>query len=246
MNSAIIYEGPSEIDGAPIVVIVTGLHDQSNNPKTCGMAQTWIVRADQSPLEAVRAGADASVCGDCVHRGDATRKRSCYVILKNAPTAVYRAFTRGSYSAMTPQTANAILRARGLSVRLGAYGDPAAVPVSVWRALTNGVRFTGYTHQWRAAKAVALRGLCMASCDSTRDVVEAKTAGWRTFRVAPEVFIPGKAEIMCPASEEAGKRTTCSACNLCTGARDDDRRKDIAIVAHGSYKGSFIRMALTQ
>ena len=245
-NSAILYSGPSELDGAPIVAIITGLSDKSSNPKTGGMAQTWILRADISPLDAVRARQDGSICGDCLHRGDETRARSCYVVLKNAPTAVYRAYTRGSYPTLTPRDANAILRARGLSVRLGSYGDPAAIPAQIWHDLTDGVRYTGYTHAWRAAKAKALRGLCMASCDSTRDVVDAKMAGWRTFRVAPELFVPGRAEIMCPASEEAGKRTTCSACNLCNGARESDARRDIAIVAHGSFKGSFIRLASVQ
>lgn len=37
-----------------------------------------------------------------------------------------------------------------LTVRIGSYGDPAAVPTRVWEELVKNARnFTGYTHQWR-------------------------------------------------------------------------------------------------
>ena len=39
-------------------------------------------------------------------------------------------------------------------------------------------------------------------------------------------------EILCPASEEAGKRTQCASCLLCGGA--SVKAKSIAIVAHGA------------
>jgi hypothetical protein len=60
-----LWRGPSRLDGAPIVAIATGLAEPSSNPKTGPMVQTWILRADSSPQEAQRTGADASVCGDC-------------------------------------------------------------------------------------------------------------------------------------------------------------------------------------
>ena len=67
-------------------------------------------------------------------------------------------------------------------VRLGTYGDPAAVPASIWSdlvAYSDG--HTGYTHQWRTSPG--LRGLCMASVDSEEEAIEAWALGWRTFRV---------------------------------------------------------------
>ena len=57
----VIYRGPSLLDGAPIVAIATM---QTSNRKTGNMVQTWILREDVSPVEASKAGADASVCGD--------------------------------------------------------------------------------------------------------------------------------------------------------------------------------------
>lgn len=64
----------------------------------------------------------------------------------------------------------------------------------------------------------------------------AKRLGWRTFRVkptnSPDVLAQ---EIVCPASEEAGKRTVCASCLLCNGNKQDGR-KDISILAHGVQK----------
>ena len=70
-NGFVLWEGPSPVDGAPLVAIVTGarISTESENVKTGAMLQTWILRADISPQEAVDTGQDRSICGDCVHRG---------------------------------------------------------------------------------------------------------------------------------------------------------------------------------
>jgi hypothetical protein len=62
------------------------------------MVQTFILRADVHPMDAIKSADDASICGDCVHRGDATRKRTCYVDVSKSVSAVYKAFQRGSYA----------------------------------------------------------------------------------------------------------------------------------------------------
>lgn len=62
----VLFEGPSAIDGAPVVVIAIV---KSTNVKTGNMIQTYILRADMSPLEAAGQGLDYSICGDCPHRG---------------------------------------------------------------------------------------------------------------------------------------------------------------------------------
>ena len=58
----IAYEGPSEIDGAPIVVIVNKI-DGSKNAKTGALVQTFIIRSDIAPTDALKTGADYSICG---------------------------------------------------------------------------------------------------------------------------------------------------------------------------------------
>jgi hypothetical protein len=75
----------------------------------------------------------------------------------------------------------------------------------------------------------------MASVDSLEDLEEARRARWRTFRVDDGTGIqPG--EIVCPASIEAGKKTTCAECGLCNGVSAKDARtprKSILIQPHG-------------
>ena len=84
-NGRVLYEGPSMLDGAPIVVIATGFAESSANDKTGAMIQTWILRADLPPHHAFKAPEGASVCGDCPHR----LNRTCYVRWYTAPLAVW-------------------------------------------------------------------------------------------------------------------------------------------------------------
>lgn len=232
-NGAVLWRGPSLLDGAPIVVIATGLNQASSNRKTGGMVQTYILREDIEPTAAVKTGADVSICGDCPHRGDGTGKgRTCYVNVGQGPLGVWRAYKRGVY----PSAESSQLRVdsgRGKLVRLGTYGDPAAVPAGIWNALiADAVGHTGYTHQWR--RTPALRTLCMASADSEADAREAQAAGWRTFRVALPCDAPRlESEAICPASAEAGKKLTCAQCMACAGA--NGRRGSIVIQAHGGF-----------
>lgn len=225
IRSAIIHEGKSRLDGGPIVVVATGLDQSSQNVKTGAMVQTYILRSDLSPLDAIREGLDHSVCGDCVHR-----KGSCYVNVGQGPTAVYAALTKGSYPTLDP-----LRLASGLFVRLGAYGDPCAVPLSVWDRLLRGAAdHSGYTHQWRKPFAQPYKRLLMASVDTEEERYEAMSLGWRTFRVKTpaERRMPG--EIVCPASAEAGYKKTCAECLACDGSHGAaDRRASVVIDVHG-------------
>jgi hypothetical protein len=233
-NGIVLYEGPSMLDGAPIVVIATNIEKASRNEKTGNMVQTWILRSDLSPVEAVKSGQDASICGACQHRGEGNGKgRSCYVNVFQAPLNIWKTWDRDSYpKALSLDDARKA--GKGRMVRLGAYGDPAAVPSEIWEALTAEAKgWTGYTHQWRDPVASDLRRFCMASADSAEERQEAKDAGWRTFRVRSDVEALGKREIACPASDEGGNRTACEKCGLCAGLTRW-AAKDIAIIVHGS------------
>jgi len=228
-NGVVLWQGPSQLDGKPIVAIATGLAKGSSNVKTGAMVQTYILRSDMEPIAALKAGEDASICGSCPLRGDGTGKgRACYVNLGHGPLAVYRAFKRGSYESAGVLADLGAKRA----VRLGTYGDPAAVPSWVWTdLLTESSGHTGYTHQWRTHPE--LKSLCMASVDTVNDMHEARAQGWRTFRVdGTHVIGAQKGEVLCPASKEAGRKLTCEQCLACCGA--DGRKGSIYIPAHGS------------
>jgi hypothetical protein len=232
-NGAVIYRGPSMLDGSPIVVVATGLAGKSRNEKTGSLVQTWIIRDDMTPQAAVKSGADASICGDCPHRGTIEDGRnvgrSCYVTVHQAPLSVFKAFHRGIY--LTVGRAELAALGRGRKVRLGSYGDPAAVPLWVWSDLMSEADAgTGYTHQWRRFPELAQ--WCMASCDSATDRFHAKVLGFRTFRVRGEDDATAKGEVICPASAEAGKKTVCASCLAC-GGTSAKARADIVIVAHG-------------
>lgn len=230
----VIYEGPSLLDGAPIVAIVTL---KSANVKTGDMAQTWILRADEHPMESLQSGRDASICGDCKHRP--SLGGACYVNVGQAPSQVWKSFRAGNYPRVDSSVVAQYLIGR--TVRLGAYGDPAAVPAAVWRDLVSMAKgWTGYTHQWLLRSD--LRDLCMASVDDEDEHADAKSAGWRTFRVRTEDESLLNREIACPASDEGGLKTTCEKCKLCAGA--STKAKDVAIIVHGAKARRFIALKI--
>ena len=238
----ILYQGPSLIDGAPIVVIANRIVSESGNAKTGAMVQTFILRQDMRPLDAARLGYDFSICGHCPHRP--TNDGSCYVNIGRSVESVYGAYKRGRYARPHVDYSTDILPELFADsiFRLGSYGDPAAAPFRVWQHATALVRArNGYTHQWREFPQFA--ALCMASVDSEAQAIEARSSGWRTFRVRAAVTAPVMAgEIACPASEEAGKRTTCSDCRACGGTQAK-ARVSIVIAAHGATAKRFAAAA---
>ncbi|MFN3573613.1 MAG: hypothetical protein ACK4TR_08810 [Phenylobacterium sp.] len=234
-NGVILWEGPSALDGAPIVVIATGIAAKSGNEKTGDMVQTWIMRQDVAPHHALKTGQDASVCGDCMHRP--ANGGSCYVKVFQAPLSVWNAYQRGVYPRILPGEARDLFAGR--MVRLGSYGDPAAAPYDLWAAIVGRAKgWTGYTHQWRTCDH-RFANLLMASADSEAEGVTARAFGWRTFRIrtADEPVAP-KAEFVCPASAEAGYRTDCASCRACGGTMAKAKASPV-IVAHGATARRF-------
>jgi hypothetical protein len=229
----IVYNGPSMLDGSPIVAIVT---TSSKNVKTGSMAQLWIMRSDVDPVTASRTGADEAVCGTCPHRGNPTERgrgqaaqRACYVVLAQAPLGIYKAFKRGSY--LMARTVDAIAAVgAGRMVRVGAYGDGAALPAWITSALIrDAAGHTAYSHQSGRPGARFEPERYMASVESKQAAEEAWSRGWRTFRVVADAteIVAGR-EIECPAI----RGVKCIDCGLCGGSQV--KAKSIAIVKHGS------------
>lgn len=223
------------IDGRPIVVIVNKI-DGSDNEKTgADLVQSFIIRADVAPTDALKTGADASICGQCVHRpilAKQTGQAPCYVNVGRSVRSVYEAYRRGRYTPATPAQLRAVLAGR--KVRLGTYGDPAAAPVAMWQEITaDAAGVVGYSHQWQAVDFdhAAWAPLVMASADTIDEAAQANLYGMRVFRVSVGVDRqPG--ETTCPASAEGGRRATCDKCMLCGGTSKAAR--DIVIADHAS------------
>lgn len=237
LQGVVVYDGESQLDGERILCLVSGISVGSSNSKTGPVLQTWILRADQPPIEAARSGADRSVCGDCPLRGAA-----CYVQLHRGPRAVFAAWQRGEY---VPVERAGWSWADGRAIRFGAYGDPAAVPMDVWFKLAaRANRWTGYTRHWRDQARQPLRFLMMASVDNEPDAWAAIRSGWRTYRIRlpTERLLPF--ESRCPAAVESGERTTCLRCAQCDGAKHLDLRRSYSVIAHGPGARAYDRTRL--
>jgi hypothetical protein len=227
MPGAILYQGPSQLDGKPIVVIAVW---SSANRKTGDMLQTYILRSDIDPREANKYGEDESICGNCRHRGTPTldptkalaEGRTCYVNMGQGVLIVYNGFIAGKYPVASPRTVG-----RKRKVRIGTYGDGAAAPRYVWDdLLAEAQGHTAYTHNGGDPQRY------MISADSLQQAQTAWASKYRTFRVIRDVSELQRNEILCPASKEAGYKATCQSCLLCGGT--SVKAKSIAIPVHGS------------
>lgn len=223
--------------GDEIAVAVTGIVNTSTNRKTGPMLQSYILRVDGNPMENLKSGADRAICGDCPMRGGA-----CYVDVSKGPNQVWKRLD------VYPHVSRLSKRIRnwcfqGRPIRIGAYGDPAAVPFEVWEevvAWTGEGLHTGYTSSWRTCDQ-RLREICVASVRSPEEAELADSMGWQYFRVreADEPLGPG--EFVCPASNEAkdeGSKSTCFSCMACRGrGKSDKKRPSAVVVVHGApYK----------
>lgn len=223
-NSYLLYRGPSLHNGEEIMVILTGLTVPSSNRKTGTMIQSWILPAAIRPTDAVKLGLDAAICGSCPLRGGA-----CYVNL----VGVNNIWSGADRLDMADGAVfDYIRRYSGMGLRLGAYGDPAMVPLETWLPAIQAAKFvTGYTHQWRTCDQ-RWQKYCHASVESLEDMVEAQKMNWTTFRIK----LPGEtldpSEMICRNQENAFVK--CTNCRLCSGNKTG---KNITVDVHGAaYK----------
>lgn len=234
-RSIVVYKGPSRY--APSETIRAVIVLRSHNVKTGNMAQLFILHDRVRPQKAQRTGADYAVCGACPFRP--ALDGGCYVLTFQGPLSTWKATRKRPVTPMA-QVASYL---DGRALRLGAYGDVAALPVSLVSSLVSAVkgRVTGYTHGHRllGMRGVShLRTSCMLSVESEQDARNAWAQGWRTFRgAAPESGpIPG-AEIECPTET---RDIQCVKCGLCKGASLQAR--SITIPVHGTHEKRALRV----
>ena len=224
-NGVELYRGPSVLDGSPIVVILTF---KSSNPKTGDMMQLYIMRADMGPLEASKRKLDAAVCGNCSLRH--SLGGACYVVLIHGPSVVYKTWLGGKYPVYSPEHDKRIASRK---VRLGAYGDPAAVPYSVLKNLTDAaLGFTGYTHQLQHKNFdPRVLEFCQVSTDTAKQTKQAHAAGNGSFRIVTDKAHALPFERECLADSHG---LECRDCMKCNGT------SNIFILVHGSRKSNFL------
>jgi hypothetical protein len=223
-NGRILWEGKSELNGDPIVAIATGFVRKTKNPKTGDMMQVWILHQNVHPHEATQTGDDTAVCGDCPLKP--LNLSLCYVRTGDAPNKVWDAFQRGIYPYATEKD---MIKLRSKSVRLGAYGDPAAVPyeaVLTWL----GKSWTGYTHQWKSCDQ-RFKSIVMASADFPQDRDLALKMGWKYFTGVDSYDNLPENTIIC--HNDTKSKRTCEDCGLCSGNMSPLKKNGIAIKLHG-------------
>ena len=226
LSGFVLYDGPSVLDGQPIVAIATL---STANVKTGPMAQVWILRADVNPVLASKTGDDVSICGTCVHRHNTGG--SCYVNIGQAPNSIYKSYHKGNYA-----TYDASIHADyfvGRKVRLGAYGDPAAVPFDILNSIAKvSLGHTGYTHQIRHVNFdKRYLTICQVSADSPKQALKYQSMGAKTFRVAMAGDALADDETECLADS---KGIQCADCLLFDG-----NKRNIAITVLGSRAKNF-------
>ena len=215
-----IWQGVSEFDGRAIKVVMSCYATDSENNKTGPLVQVSILPVEKTPKQ-VYNSKEPTVCGDCKYNGG-----GCYVQWPRL-TGQWKTSQKRHISLEL-----AAWLCNGLRVRIGAAGDPAAVPLYVWQTLLAGAdSWTGYTHAWRYCETGHSRYF-MASCDSEQEVQEAVGRGWNVFYVHDGKIEEDMDYIKCMAD---GITKSCFTCMLCHG-RPSKRSKPIVIVEklHGA------------
>jgi hypothetical protein len=125
---------------AKLQLIITGLNASSNR-KTGNMVQSYILRRDVSPMTALATNSDKSICGSCPLKGATVNGkrtgRTCYVNVGQGAQQTWN--NQSNFAGNTDAITGRVLR-------LGSYGDPAFVPITVWRKLIVKVTRSHWIH----------------------------------------------------------------------------------------------------
>jgi hypothetical protein len=170
------------------------------------------------------------VCFDCPFRGYLkcyTHKYQQYAGFVSMLKSIVREFTTLDYIPYVGNSTEKILcMAKGRYIRFGTYGEPTLIPLDLVASMVNVSKsHTGYTHQW--AKNLDFAKYFMASTHNEAQAVIAQKMGFRSFIATNK---PVKTAVTCPASKEAGFKSTCEKCGLCSGERKGT--KNIVILEH--------------
>jgi len=226
-NSVKIYDGVSMLDGEMIQAYYT---HKSKNTKTGNIPQVMFIAKNILPTDALKNGADKSVCGKCPLRpiNGNPKKDSCYVNCGYGANAIFNANRRGNIP--INESMYELTNDKIDVQRVGSYGDASCIPKSVSdKILTLAKKTLSYTHQWKDKTKDYLKSFCMASVHNIKDAIQAQKQGFRTFRTlkfACERLLDN--EMVCL---NFTKGITCQKCKLCSGLQSNGA-KSIVIPIH--------------
>ena len=231
-STRVIWTGFSPYDGAPIMAVVQCGREESRNVKTGDMMQIAIMRRDIAPGPAYAAGKDTSCCPeDCIHRSEARGGlNTCYVDKHR----LYAAWGAAVEIVEAGDVGVPDGYFKGVRVRFGNEGDPAAVPFEVWKPIADEAdAFTGYTADWRNL-GPEWRELFMASVSSPADAMRARAAGWRFFASSGRESDDAAFAELGRECNATAHGVSCVACLGCDGTGRGERRPSWWLPFHGA------------
>lgn len=199
---------------------------------TFSRKQFEIVRNNISGAKTFFNSADTN-CLDCPFNSYGkcyTHKFNQYVGFKSMLRSIIKEFIEfDSLPEYTTELKNEIVKyTSGKYIRFGTYGEPSLHPLElITECTTVAKKWTGYTHQWQ--KSEELNKFFMASTHTKEEETKAQAYGYKSF-VATKSAI--NELVNCPASKEAGFKSTCAKCGLCSGTLGSKSKKSIYILEH--------------
>jgi len=204
------------------------------------LVQTYTFSKDQWLLASTSSGfgmkkffkLDSSNCMDCPYSGN-QGEGGCYTHKFNQYVGFLSMLRSIKASDLTPLDAEKFLDAVSMCkdsyVRFGTYGEPSLLNFSLVKNMAHVSKsWTGYTHQWNKVWALPYSKYFMASTHNKEETYKAKQKNYRSFIASTT----GTEEaVTCPASAEAGFKSNCASCGLCSGMLGKGN-KDIKILEH--------------
>lgn len=173
-----------------------------------------------------------SNCFDCPFRGYLkcyTHKYEQYSGFLSSLRSIAEEFAQKPFYTLDEIIPSILKMSNGRYIRFGTYGEPSVLPVGLVAGMTAiASQWTGYTHQWR--KKPEFSPYFMASVHNMAEMLRAEMAGYRSF-IASKTGLDKDIAIQCPASKEAGYKSTCEKCGLCSGS-EGKGRKSVQILEH--------------
>ena len=228
------------LEGNNVFVVRKGKTSNKKITDGSALVQTYTFSKDQWLLATTSSGfgmkkffsLDQSNCLDCpfsMGNGDG----GCYTHKFNQYVGFLSLLRTIKPSDLTPLDNDKQLAINDMCydsyVRFGTYGEPSLMPTHLVESMSLVAKsWTGYTHQWNKDWAKDYGKWFMAS---VHNQVEANTASTKAYRSFIATTDGSEDAVSCPASAEAGFKSNCAKCGLCSGVLGKGK-KDIKILEH--------------
>lgn len=214
------------LDGQNIFVVRKGFTTNTKISDGKPLVQTYTFSVKQWQLASTRKGfemkeffaLDESNCLDCPYSGNAGNG-GCYThkfMQYTGFLSMLRSIKASEVTPLTSHKEDVIEKmCTGSYVRFGTYGEPSLVSLHLIKRMAEASSaWTGYTHQHAKPWASNYAKYFMAS---VHDEAEAIAAGELAYRSFIATNTGDEKAVSCPASKEAGFKSNCARCGLCSG-----------------------------